>query len=217
LFPFEEYYFFDVKSTRPSEPRFVERALALPAGEYDVYVGLIDRARAKTSSPVVTKHTVTVPDFWNDRLTASGLMLVSGVQVLKAPLKGDAQEEHPYTLGLAEMSPRLSRTFTPDDPFSVVFQICNYGAPDSDLMVEYNFYSLGTNARTFFNRAPSQRYSDEDLPPAGGWESQTLAFQSVSLRTFPPGPYELEIAVRDRLTRATATSSTMFTVVGQAR
>lgn len=216
LFPFEEYYFFDVKSARAGEPRMVERALALPPGEYDVYVGLLDRARAKVSSPVVTKHTVTVPDFWNDRLTASGLMLVNDVQVLKTPLKSDAQEEHPYTLGLAEMSSRLTRTFTPDDPFSVLFQICNYGAPDSDLVVEYNFYSLGKGARTLFNRTPPQRYNDEDLPPAGGWESQTLAFQSVSLRTFPPGPYELEVAVRDRLTRATATSTTTFTV-GLAR
>ncbi|MBZ5559743.1 MAG: hypothetical protein LAO77_20950, partial [Acidobacteriia bacterium] len=129
LFPFEEYYFFDVKSARASEPRIVERALALPPGEYDIYVGLLDRARAKTSSPVVTKHTVTVPDFWNDRLTVSGLMLVSGVEVRRSPLKTDEQEEHPYTLGLTEMTPRITRAFTPDDPFSVVFQICNYGAP----------------------------------------------------------------------------------------
>jgi hypothetical protein len=212
LFPFEEYYFFDVKSARAGEPRMVERALALPPGEYDVYVGLLDRARAKTSSPVVTKHTVTVPDFWSDRLTVSGLMLVSDVQVLKAPLKSDAQEEHPYTLGLTEMSPRLARAFAPDEPFSVVFQICNYGAPDSDLVVEYNFYSLGKGARMLFNRTPPQRYNDEDLPPAGGWESQTFAMQSVSLRTFPAGPYELEVAVRDRLTRAAATSTTTFTV-----
>jgi hypothetical protein len=212
LFPFEEYYFFDMKSARAGEPRIVQRALALPPGEYDIYVGLLDRERAKTSSPVVTKHTVTVPDFWNDRLAVSPLMLVSDVHVLKAPLKSDEQEARPYTLGLTEMTPRLTRSFTPDDPLSVVFQICNYGAPDSDLVVEYNFYSVANGARTLFNRTPPQRYSDQELPPAGGWESQTLAFQSVSLQTFPPGPYELEVAVKDRLTRGSATSSTMFTV-----
>jgi hypothetical protein len=212
LFPFEEYYFFDMKSARAGEPRTVARALALSPGEYDVYVGLLDRARTKTSSPVVTRHTVTIPDFWNDRLAVSGLMFVSGVQVLKTPLKSEDQEARPYTLGLTEVTPRLTRSFTPDDPLSVVFQICNYGAPDSDLVVEYNFYSLSKGARTLFNRTPPQRYNDEDLPRAGGWESQTFAFQSVSLRTFPPGPYELEVTVKDRLTRGAATSSTTFTV-----
>ena len=50
LFPFEEYFFFDLAAARGGELRGVERALALPPGEYDVYVGLIDRARIKTSS-----------------------------------------------------------------------------------------------------------------------------------------------------------------------
>lgn len=217
LFPFEEYYFFDVKSAHASEPRTVERALALPPGEYDVYVGLIDHARAKTSSPVVTRHTVSVPDFWNDRLTLSSLMLVSGVQVLKAPLKSDDQEVHPYTLGLTEVTPRLARSFTPDDPLSVMFQICNYGAPDSDLAVEYNFYRVVNGARVLFNRTEPQRYGDADLPPAGGWESQTFAMQSVSLQTFPPGPYELEVTVKDRLTRGLATGIVAFTVAPKVR
>jgi len=212
LFPFEEYYFFDVKPVRTGDPRSIERALALPAGEYDVYVGLLDHARAKTSSPVVIKRTVTVPDFWNDRLAVSSLVLVSGVQVLKTPLKSDEQEAHPYTLGLTEVTPRLSRSFAPDDPLSVVFQICNYGAPDSDLVVEYNFYRTVRGERTLFNRTDPQRYGDTDLPPAGGWESQTFAMQSVSLQTFPPGPYELEVTVKDRLTRGVATSTTTFTV-----
>ncbi|MBI3490567.1 MAG: hypothetical protein HY047_02030, partial [Acidobacteria bacterium] len=169
LFPFEEYYFFELKSARTGEPRIVERALGLPPGDYDVYVGLLDRARVKTSRPVVIKHTLTVPDFWNDRLALSGLLLVNGVHVLKMPLAGQQQAEHPYTLGLTEMTPMLTRSFTPADPLSVVFQICNYGAPDSDLMVEYNFYRVENATRTLFNRTEPQRYTDVDLPPAGGW------------------------------------------------
>ena len=41
LFPFEEYFFVDLKAARTA----VERALALPPGEYDVYVG-VHRSRA---------------------------------------------------------------------------------------------------------------------------------------------------------------------------
>src|SRR3954470_4101633 len=37
LFPFEEYYFLDAGTARAGDPRAIERALALPPGEYDVY------------------------------------------------------------------------------------------------------------------------------------------------------------------------------------
>src|SRR5262245_19741108 len=51
VFPFEEYYFLDLKSSRAGDSRLVERAIALPPGEYDVYVALLDRAHQKTSGP----------------------------------------------------------------------------------------------------------------------------------------------------------------------
>lgn len=212
LFPYEEYYFLDLNASRTLDAPIVERALALPPGEFDVYIGLLDRARAKTSGPVVVKHTVTVPDFWNDRLGLSSLILVDDVRVLRAPLKGDQQSAHPYTLGLSELIPKRTRSFGPQDPLSVVFQVCNYGAPDSDLAVEYNFYRFVNGARVLFNRTDPQRFGDTDLPPAGAWESQTFVTQSVSLQTFSPGPYELEVTVKDRLTRGMTTASVAFTV-----
>src|SRR5262245_56476445 len=73
LFPFEEYYFFDLKSSRRSESRLVERALALPPGEYDVYVALLDRSKLRTGSPAILRRTIAVPDYWNDRLALSSL------------------------------------------------------------------------------------------------------------------------------------------------
>src|SRR5947207_3415605 len=49
VFPFEDYYFFDVKPSRAGDARQIERALSLPPGEYDGYVALADRARPKTT------------------------------------------------------------------------------------------------------------------------------------------------------------------------
>jgi len=100
LFPFEEYFFFDMGSARS-----VGRALALPPGEYDVYVGLIDRSRIKTSSPAVVRRTITVPDFWSDQLALSSLILARDIHPLKAPLAAPQQAEHPYTFGAAEVIP----------------------------------------------------------------------------------------------------------------
>jgi hypothetical protein len=211
VFPFEEYFFVDLAGARS-----VERALALPPGEYDVYVGLIDRAKIKTSSPAILRGTITVPDLWNDRLALSSLILARDVRALKAALAAPQQAEHPYTFGSAEVVPATSPVFRTDEALTVVYQMCNYGAPDSDLAANYTFYRVD-GERRLFNRTDTQQFSDADLPPAGAWESQAFASQSVPLQSFPPGRYELEVEVRDRLTRATAKGTVAFTVASGLR
>jgi hypothetical protein len=207
LFPYEDYFFFDLRSAHS-----VERALALPPGEYDIYVGLIDRTRVKTSGPQILKRTVVIPDFWSDRLMLSSLMLVREVRPLNAPLQAAQQVERPFAFGQAEVVPVPKAAFTPDDALSVVYQICNYGAPDADLRAEYNFFVTTNGSRRLFNRTEPQVFADADLPPPQPWTNQAFALQAVSLKTFPPGQYELEVIVRDRLTRASATGSVAFTV-----
>jgi hypothetical protein len=214
LFPFEDFYVVDLKSSSGGA-RVFERAISLPAGEYDVYVAAIDRARLKTRGATIVHHVVTVPDFWNDRLALSSLILASDVKTLPAPLPPQQQIEHPFTFGRAEVLPLAAPVFAAADVLSVVYQICNYGAPDADLTADYNFYRMDGAARRLFNRTPPQTFGDEDLPLPNPWETQAFATQAVSLATFPPGLYELEVTVHDRLTRASASRSVQFTVVGR--
>ena len=216
LFPFEEYFFVDPAKGRGGESRTVERALTLPPGEYDVYVGLIDRDRIKTSSAGVLHRVVTVPDFWSDRLALSSLILARDLRSLTSALPAPQQAEHPYTFGAAEVIPATGAVFTTDEALTVVFQMCNYGAPDSDLTVNYTFYRVD-GGRRLFNRTDPQQFGDADLPPAGAWESQAFASQTVPLRPFPAGQYELEVEVRDRLTRASAKGTVVFTVASGLR
>jgi hypothetical protein len=211
LFPFEDYFFFDHKTGAN-----VERALALPPGEYDVFVALIDRGRVKTSSAVVTRRTIVIPDFWSDQLTLSSLILVRDVHTLKAPLAAQEQIERPYAFGNAEVVPVAASAFTPEDALTVVYQICNYGAPDADLTAEYNFYRTD-GTRRLFNHTNPQFFADDDLPPGGVWETAAFVTQSLALQPFPPGQYELEVTVRDRLTRATAKGTVAFTVASGVR
>jgi hypothetical protein len=216
LFPFEEYFFFDLGNARGGELRTVERALALPPGEYDVYVAVIDRARIKTSSTAIVHRTIVVPDFWSDRLALSSLILARDVRARKSVFAASQQVEHPYTFGSAEVIPAADTTFSVDEVLNVVFQVCNYGAPDSDLTANYTFFRID-GGRRLFNRTDPQQFADGDLPPAGAWESQAFAAQTVPLHPFPPGRYELEVQVRDRLTRAMATASVAFTVTSGLR
>ena len=205
-FPFEEYYFFDARGAA------VERAMAIPPGEYDVFVGLVDRSRPKTSTPLVIQHRVTVPDFWNLELQLSNLMLVSDVRTLSAPLKPQEQIEHPYTWGRAQVIPISTPAFGRNDVLSVVYQICNYGAPDTDVTAEYNFYWRIAGDWKLFNHTQPQQFDNRDLPLAVGWETQGFVMQRVPLEPFAPGEYKLDVVVKDRLTRQTASQSIFFTV-----
>ena len=99
---------------------------------------------------------------------------------------------------------------------TVVYQVCNYGAPDSDLTANYTFFRVD-GGRRLFNRTDPQQFADADLPPAGAWESQTFVSQAVPLQPFPPGQYELEVQVRDRLTRASVKAAVAFTVTSGLR
>ena len=205
-FPFEEYYFFDVRLPR------IERALAVMPGEYDVFVAFVDRAHLKTSTPVVVRHTVTVPDFWDVGLRLSSLILVDDVRTLSAPLPPKQQIEHPYTWGRAEVVPSGKSVFGRDETLRVVYQICNYGSPDIDVSADYTFYSKVAGAWKLFNRTAPQALDQRDLPPAVQWETQGFVMQAVPLATFPPGDYKLEVIAKDRMTRDTATESIEFGV-----
>jgi hypothetical protein len=203
-FPFEEYY--------PVGAGPVERAIALNAGEYDVYVALVDRAHMKTAPPVVSQRTLVIPNYWNDRLVVSTLILASEVKALHAPLSKQEQLAHPYTFGYAQVVPAAIPEFSQREALSIVYQICNYGAPDADLIANYAFYRLD-GERRLFNRTQPQSLTDDDLPkPTNIWETQAFTMQAVPLQPFEPGSYELEVTVRDNLTRATATAKARFSV-----
>jgi hypothetical protein len=206
IFPFEEYYFADVKA------RAIERALALPPGEYDLFVAIVDRSRIATSSPTVMRRTVKIHDYWNDELSLSPVILVKEFRQLKAPLAAKDQAEHPYTFGATDVVPVATATFATSDALIVLYQICNYGAPDSDVVAEYNFYHQVGGKRTLFNRTQPQALTDAELPGPADWSTQGFVTQTVPLAPFPSDRYELEIVARDRLTRRTATTTVEFTV-----
>jgi hypothetical protein len=203
-FPFEEYY--------PVGAGPIERAIALPAGEYDVYVALADRAHLKDRPPVVSQQTLVIPNYWNDQLAVSTPILASEVRTLQAPPSKQDQLAHPYTFGYAQVVPAATSEFSQEGALSIVYQICNYGAPDTDLVANYAFYRVD-GERRLFNRTQPQPLTDDDLPkPTSIWETQAFTMQAVPLQSFPAGSYELEVTVRDNLTRATATGKARFTV-----
>lgn len=210
-----------------TEPYKISRAFAVPAGEYDVYITVMERLpvdakdREKTQVKAgVLKQTITVPDYWSDQLTTSTVIVADKVEPLPAPLTPREQIEQPYTLGATQISPSLTNTFSKKDEISIVFLIYNpvLGADKKpDVSVDYSFYQKVASEATgekFFNKTNPQVFSAKTLPPqfdtAAG--HQLVAGQSLPLGSFPEGEWRLEIKVTDKLSGKTITHDVKFVV-----
>ena len=226
---------------KPDGKPQVTRAFAVGAGEYDVYVALRERGpvapagaagttgaqagagQAASTAPgsklVVHKQTIAVPDFWNNELTTSSVILADQVQQLTAAPGKDQQAEHPYSLGTTEIIPGADTKFTKAEDLNVIFLIYNpslNAEKKPDISVEYNFHQKTGDGEKYFNRTPPQAFSTATLPPnfdlAAG--HQLVAGQSVPLATFPPGDYRLEIKITDNLAQKSVTRDVTFSVSG---
>src|SRR5688572_22335733 len=106
-------------------PLRLSRSFVAPAGTYDVYVVAkelqIDKPRnAPAPKTVVLKQTVNVPDFWNNELTTSSVILAERIDPLAAPLSSAQLSERPYAaLGVIEIFPAPSTKLSKKSELSV--------------------------------------------------------------------------------------------------
>jgi hypothetical protein len=223
---------------KPTGKAQLTRAFAVGPGEYDVYLAVRERgpvappppagtsgaaggqpAAATVPAPklVVHKHTVTVPDYWNNELNTSSVILADKVQQLTSAPAKDQQAEHPYALGTTDIVPAADPKFTKAEELNVIFLIYNpslNAEKKPDVTVEYSFHQKTGETEKYFNRTPPQTFGAGTLPPnfdlAAG--HQLVAGQSVPLATFPDGDYRLEIKVTDNIAQKTITRDVTFSV-----
>jgi hypothetical protein len=222
-YAFEDVHFIDVKLKSGEERPRLQRAFAVPAGDYVVYVALRDRTPVAADAgqeprATVLRQPVTVPDFWTDELTTSSVILAESVEQLAAPLAPEEQNVRPYTLGATEISPALDPTFSKDDLLSIIFLIYNPqldGTNKPDVEVEYDFYRRTEEGEKYFNKTNPQVFNAETLPPQFDIKAghQLVAGQELGLAPFPAGEYRLEITVNDRHSGRSLQRNVSFTVV----
>ena len=215
-------------------PLRLSRSFVAPAGSYDVYVvakELLGEKAPKnaTAKTVVLKQTVSVPEFWNNDLTTSSVILADRIDPLPAPLSQAQLVERPYAaLGVMEIFPTASSKLSKKSELSVFFLIYNPKADSGqkpDINIEYNFCQTAPGnqpkpdepckaGEKFYNKTDPQVMNAQTLPPAFdlsmGHQLQTG--QAVPLAGFPEGDYRLEIKVTDKLANKTVTRDVNFTV-----
>jgi hypothetical protein len=202
----------------------ISRSFTVPGGAYDVYLVAKEptpEKPAKNAPPqkiAAIKQTVNVPDFWNNELNTSSVVIAQRIDPLPAPLTMQQQLDRPYALGMMEIVPTFETRFTKKAELSTFMLIYNPkvdSANKPDVSVEYNFYvKPAGQPEKFFNKTNPQNLNATTLPPnfdfAAGHQLQSG--QAVPLASFPEGDYRLEIKITDKLANKTLTREITFTV-----
>ena len=216
-FDFESVYFFELRN-RDSRFYQVTRAFAVPAGEYDVFIGLLQYGSV-TATPTVLliRQPLTVPNYWADELDTSTLILAERIESLEKPLEREHQKSEPYTFGVLRVVPAFESKFTKSEDLSILFLVYNpkLGSDENpNVVIDYKFHKTTSGIEQFFNQTNSQTFNAETLSPQfdlnGG--HQLVAGQSVPLSTFPVGHYRLEIEIMDMNSGISLERNVKFTV-----
>ena len=219
IYPYDAIAVLDLKPAAPGQPIRIVRGFDVPAGSYDLYVVLHERAAAgATAKASVLKQPLDVPNYSNGEFATSSVILAERVDTLPAPLPLDQQTEHPYTFGTSEIVVSPEHKFRKTQELIVLVQIYNPSL-DKDtkkfnLEVNYAFYRQDTSGEKFFNKTEAQGLTPESMGP--GFDptgnSAIQAGQAIALQSFPDGNYRLEIKIADKLSTKVLTQNVNFTV-----
>ncbi|MBI1873574.1 MAG: hypothetical protein HYS05_06765 [Acidobacteria bacterium] len=215
--PFEDAHFVSFGRLPASQAHVVRRALAVPAGEYDVYVSVRERessvTRGRAPKWAVIKRSLEVPDFSRSELSVSSVIVADRLEPLRAPLQAKEQIERPYALGGMEIVPAADTTFTRDEQLTIVFFVHNPAldaAGKADVTIDYKFFHLSIPEKFFRQTAPQVVNTASATPDP---KTRQIPVDAIMpLAPFPPGPYRLEITVHDRLAGSEVTRQLVFTV-----
>ena len=216
-YPFEDAAIFE----RPRDGR-MSRGFTAPPGEYDVYVGLTEKATAEGTRPrtVVLKQEVTVPDLQSD-FTVSSIFVVDKIEIDPGNrrLNFEEQLDEPYVWWGTRLTPALRTTFGRGDKLSVTFLVYNVAASSDDkpdVEVQYDFQRRAGTAETFFIRTRPELFNAHTLKRAFSVAAGDLiiAGQEMPLQRFRDGDYRLVITVTDKASGKSLTRDVPFTVRG---
>jgi hypothetical protein len=230
-YPYEDAAVLDLKPT-PGQPLRIMRGIGVPAGSYDLYVALHERAGASpaaappaaaaaaapaTGRTSVLKQPLDVPNYGAGEFSTSTVILAERVDQLSAPMTPDQQSEHPYAFGQTEIVVSPDHQFKKAQELIVLLQIYNpMVTPEKKFNLEatYTFYRQDAGTEKRFNSTEPQTFSSDTMgagfDPTGN--SSIQAGQGVPLQRFPDGTYRLEIKITDKLSAKVLTQNVNFTV-----
>jgi hypothetical protein len=225
-YPWDNVHFLQ----KPVDGR-ITRAIALPPGDYELFVAVKERSASPTAalsnppgSPIARtglfRHAVLAPDFIKPELQTSSVIMATAVEPVSGQLSPAEQEANPYVFGPMRVLPSRDGRFGKNNDLQLIFWV--YGATAAaggkpDVTIDFNFYlKQPDGAEKYFNKTAPQELNAKSLPAefniAAG--HQLPGSLIVGLAPFPAGEYRLEIKVTDKPSGKVVTQSVTFTVTG---
>ena len=223
----QDFFATEIKASEPGQPFRLARSFTVPAGDYNVYLSLRDQADPKAkekdiaaAKAGVLKQAVVVPDYWNNELNTSTIVVTDTMINLTAPLSPEEQPAHPYTFGMAELKPLQEPKLSKKAELTAWFYVYNPAADANrkpNVLIEYKFYqkvATAENGEKYFNSTKPVELNAQTLPEhfdmAAG--HQLPGGLAVPLASFPEGVYRLEIKVTDKISGKSIVKDATFTV-----
>ncbi|MGA8145739.1 MAG: GWxTD domain-containing protein [Candidatus Acidiferrales bacterium] len=178
-----------------------QKAVPLRPGLYRLDIVLKDT----TSNNVGVVNTrLAVPRFEDDKLSTSSLIIADQIQRVSAKDIGLGQ----FVLGDLKVRPKMDSAFLPSEMMGVFLQVYNLKVDEkthkADVSVQFRVLKDKESE-------PLKKFdlAQDQIPEHG--EEMTLQ-NVVTLGSFGPGKYKLEVAITDNLAKQTITPTSEFTV-----
>ena len=178
-----------------------QKAVPLRPGLYRLDIVLKD---VNSNNVGVVNTRLAVPRFEDDKLSTSSLIMADQIQRVSAKDIGLGQ----FVLGDLKVRPKMDSAFLPSEMMGVFLQVYNLKVDEkthkADVSVQFRVLrEKETEPLKKFDLARDQ------IPEHG----EELTLQNVvTLGSFGPGKYKLEVAVTDNLAKQTITPTSDFTV-----
>ena len=178
-----------------------QKAVPLRPGLYRLDIVLKD---VNSNNVGVVNTRLAVPRFEEDKLSASSLIIADQIQRVSAKDIGHGQ----FVLGDVKVRPKMDSAFLPSETMGVFLQVYNLKVDEkthkADVSVQFRVLKDK-------EAEPLKKFdlTADQIPEHG--EEMTLQ-NVVTLGSFGPGKYKLEVAVTDNLAKQTITPVSEFTV-----
>ena len=183
------------------------KALPLRPGRYKVDLYLKDTNADRVG---VWTHGVVVPEFPDDKLSSSTLILADDMQKVPARNVGTGD----FVIGGTKVRPRVDpgngkpASFKRDQKVNFWMQVYNLGLDEKtkkpSAQVEYDIVNAADNKAVV--------HAVESTDKMGNVGDQVTLEKSLSLSSLPPGTYQVTIKVTDNISKQTISQPAKFAV-----
>lgn len=220
-YPFEDAFAVVPRPDESGGPARFRRALAVPPGEYDLYIAVLERGGAGKPKWAVLKEALSIPDLSSEGLRISSVIIADKVEALAGPIPAVEQTRRPYALGTAELFPAPDTSLAPAETLHVAFLIYDAavdGQGKPDVRIDYHLYEQTFSSERLLGATAPQLLDASTVPATFDLRKGQLlaAMQSLPLARYKPGAYRLAIRVTDNRTGGAAEQHVRFTISDEA-